>query len=340
MPKIKTTPNYKKATAKITSRTSIQSKDKKSRSKSKSVIVFAPALAFAYFLDICGSWDLTDTGFNRYYNSNESRRPDTRMAALNEMFNSLRNSAEAQEHEKDARSAAESARATKSDGLKRQDMDDEDLVIEELGTDMIGPASIEKYTETLGINALNYEFFVLCEIVQIDELFQLTRKGFTEGWMSQWDKRGSPLEANIEAHRRYIRSRIEELPKDGALFKKVYRQVFLAGKEPEVKTLPKKIAMAYWEELFTPTVHPWKTKNVNFLEAWLVYMEEKWTRNVSKDMWNQTLEFANKTVMDDTLGFWSEDQAWPGVIDDFVLWCRETGVVVTARPNVGMQVDD
>jgi DCN1-like protein 1/2 len=43
-------------------------------------------------------------------------------------------------------------------------------------------------------------------------------------------------------------------------------------------------------------------------------------------MWNQTLEFANKTMEDESLSFWSEDGAWPSVIDDFVSWCKEKGV--------------
>lgn len=43
-------------------------------------------------------------------------------------------------------------------------------------------------------------------------------------------------------------------------------------------------------------------------------------------MWNMILEFATKTMSDETLSFWNEDGAWPSVIDDFVAWCREKGV--------------
>lgn len=43
-------------------------------------------------------------------------------------------------------------------------------------------------------------------------------------------------------------------------------------------------------------------------------------------MWNMTLEFALKSVDDESLSFWSEDGAWPSVIDDFVEWCKAKGV--------------
>jgi DCN1-like protein 1/2 len=40
-------------------------------------------------------------------------------------------------------------------------------------------------------------------------------------------------------------------------------------------------------------------------------------------MWFQALEFFNKAKSDESLSFWSEDSAWPGVIDEFVLWLKE-----------------
>jgi DCN1-like protein 1/2 len=54
-------------------------------------------------------------------------------------------------------------------------------------------------------------------------------------------------------------------------------------------------------------------------------------------MWNMTLNFAIKCVEDETLSFWSEDGAWPSVIDDFVAWCKEKGIV---KANEAMEVDN
>lgn len=55
---------------------------------------------------------------------------------------------------------------------------------------------------------------------------------------------------------------------------------------------------------------------------WQEYLEANWTKSVNRDMWNQTLEFFLKVLQDEDLTFWSEDGAWPGVIDDFVAWAK------------------
>lgn len=49
-----------------------------------------------------------------------------------------------------------------------------------------------------------------------------------------------------------------------------------------------------------------------------------------------TLEFAVKSLSDESLSFWNEDGAWPSVIDDFVEWCREKGI----GKADGMDVDN
>lgn len=70
----------------------------------------------------------------------------------------------------------------------------------------------------------------------------------------------------------------------------------------------------------------WVSENYNWLELWTQFLNEKWTRSVSKDMWNMALEFGLKAMDDESLSFWNEDGAWPGVIDDFVEWCRGRGI--------------
>jgi DCN1-like protein 1/2 len=106
----------------------------------------------------------------------------------------------------------------------------------------------------------------------------------------------------------------------------VYRHTFVAGKEPNQKALSLENALVYWGLLFTAPGRPWITKSQNWLDLWTAFLKEKWTRSVNRDMWNMTLEFATKTMADEALSFWSEDGAWPSVIDDFVAWCRERGV--------------
>ena len=110
---------------------------------------------------------------------------------------------------------------------------------------------------------------------------------------------------------------------DMALFKRVYRHAFICSKEKGQKALPLETALTYWDVLFGPTGQPWVTASTNWIEMWLEFLKAKWTKSVNKDMWNQTFEFFQKTLVDETLGFWSEDGAWPGVIDEFVAYSKE-----------------
>ena len=44
---------------------------------------------------------------------------------------------------------------------------------------------------------------------------------------------------------------------------------------------------------------------------------------MNRDMWNMTYEFYKKTLEDESLGWWDEHGAWPGVVDDFVVYVKE-----------------
>jgi DCN1-like protein 1/2 len=139
---------------------------------------------------------------------------------------------------------------------------------------------------------------------------------------------------SLTAHKKHIKECTKALSTDTAYFRKVYRAAFTAGKEPDQKALQRENALVYWDMMFAPPGMKWETATTDWLAEWKAFLGDKWTRSVNKDMWNQTLEFALKSMEDETLGFWSEDAAWPGVIDDFVVWCRERKV-----GGSGMEVD-
>lgn len=52
-------------------------------------------------------------------------------------------------------------------------------------------------------------------------------------------------------------------------------------------------------------------------------------------MWDQTGVFVQKSLEDESMGWWSEDGAWPGVLDDFVGYVRER----RKANNNGMDVE-
>ena len=145
----------------------------------------------------------------------------------------------------------------------------------------------------------------------------------------------SSVAASKSAHQQHIRQRVAQLSSDPAYFKRVYRYTFVAGKEADQRSLALENAVAFWRVLFSPPGRPWRSASHDWLALWTTFLDEKWTRSVNRDMWNQLLEFAMRTLEDETLSFWSEDGAWPSVIDDFVAWCKTRGV----GGSVAMETD-
>jgi DCN1-like protein 1/2 len=131
-----------------------------------------------------------------------------------------------------------------------------------------------------------------------------------------------------------LRKLISTLSTDTSLFRKVYKYTFVTGREGDQKSLSLENALIYWGMLFSPPGMEWKTPNHDWLDLWKTFLGEKWTRSVNKDMWNMTLEFALKSMSDESLSFWSEDGAWPSVIDDFVAWCKQKGIGKTESMDV------
>lgn len=134
------------------------------------------------------------------------------------------------------------------------------------------------------------------------------------------------MDASHKDHAKHIRKLVKSLSKDPALFKKVYKYAFIVGRESDQKSLGLENALIYWELLFAPPGMQWKNEHRDWLALWKKFLAEKWTRSVNRDMWNMALEFAFKSMEDDSLSFWNEDGAWPSVIDDFVQWCKDNGV--------------
>jgi len=82
-------------------------------------------------------------------------------------------------------------------------------------------------------------------------------------------------------------------------------------------------AIDFWRLLFSQGGFRWKDAETDWLELYVEFLESKWRKSINKDLWDQTGVFAQKTLEDGSMSWWSEDGAWPGVIDDFVAFVRE-----------------
>ncbi|KAI0191577.1 DUF298-domain-containing protein [Astrocystis sublimbata] len=191
--------------------------------------------------------------------------------------------------------------------------------------DTLGASSAMSYLQSIGVGFEDASLFLAVELLQAPSIGEITRAGFLNGWRDA----GA---AKADAQTAHLSRLSSSMSRDRDLFRKVYRYAFVAGKEKEQRALSLEMALLYWDTLFKAPGQSWvgsETK-INWLDQWKAFLDETWTRSVNRDMWNQCLEFAYKSIDDETLDFWNEDGAWPGVIDEFVAWYKK---------KRGMEVD-
>ncbi len=128
----------------------------------------------------------------------------------------------------------------------------------------------------------------------------------------------------IPKQRQFLGLQINQFRTKMDVFKRVYRPRFICQKERGQNALPLENAIVVWQLIFYTPGQQWTTrKEDDWCKLWIRFLNETWTKSVNKDMWDQTFEFYLKSLADDSLTFWSEDGAWPAVIDDFVLYVKE-----------------
>ena len=147
---------------------------------------------------------------------------------------------------------------------------------------------------------------------------EITRDDFISGW----DTRRADTIAKQKSAVQEMRKQLAGAS-DPDFFRTVYKHSHLLARQPGQRAVMLEAAGEFWRMLFGPGGLQWKDKNDDWLELWIDFLDQEWKKSVSNDLWNQTLSFANKTLEDGTLSWWSEESAWPGVIDEFVAWMKK-----------------
>jgi len=121
-----------------------------------------------------------------------------------------------------------------------------------------------------------------------------------------------------------MKNLVKTLPSSKDVFTRVYKYTFQLAKQGNQKTIPLDMAIPYWSLLFSSTASAikWSTPSAPWLEWWTEFLNTEWKRAVNKDVWNETLRFAQESLQDQALSFWSEEASWPSVIDEFVGWVK------------------
>ncbi|XP_072990707.1 uncharacterized protein [Typha latifolia] len=127
---------------------------------------------------------------------------------------------------------------------------------------------------------------------------------------------------SIEKFREKLPSIRAEI-KDEQKFRDIYNFAFLWAKEKGQKSLALDTALGMWQLLFAEKHWP-------LVDHWCEFLQVRHNKAISRDTWSQLLEFV-KTI-DPQLSNYDAEGAWPYLIDEFVEYLIENGIV--QRRNV------
>ncbi|XP_071698545.1 uncharacterized protein [Rutidosis leptorrhynchoides] len=112
--------------------------------------------------------------------------------------------------------------------------------------------------------------------------------------------------------------------KDDQKFKEIYIFAFGWAKEKGQKSLALDTAIGMWQLLFEEKQWP-------LVEHWCQFLQARHNKAISRDTWSQLLEFAR--IVDPTLSNYDAEGAWPYLIDEFVEYLTENGII-QQKPRV------
>ncbi|MCJ1388146.1 Scaffold-type E3 ligase [Xylographa bjoerkii] len=183
--------------------------------------------------------------------------------------------------------------------------------------DTIGTAGTIKYLTDLTLSLDEPAVLAVLTDLSAPTMGELIRDGFLAGWRTLGAD-SLPKQIAVLPH---LRAQLSSSPD---YFRRVYKHTFLLARTPGQKGVALDAAIEFWRLLFGNAGVEWKGQDgTDWLGLWCGFVEERWKKSVSKDMWDQTGVFALKSLEDGSMAWWSEDGAWPGVLDEFVVFVRE-----------------
>ncbi|KAE8154723.1 Cullin binding-domain-containing protein [Aspergillus avenaceus] len=184
--------------------------------------------------------------------------------------------------------------------------------------DVIGIEGAMKFLTDIRVQLDEVACLGVAELLKSPSMGEFTREGFRNGWRTT----GCDTVEKMISQAEDLRSQIPTQPD---LFRRVYRYTFPLCRMQGQRNLQFEIAMEQWNLFFTPDKGgvEWNTDSTPWLDWWIEFLEDRGKRPVNKDLWEQIEVFMRKTHEDENFGWWSADGAWPGTIDDFVVWVQK-----------------
>jgi len=174
-------------------------------------------------------------------------------------------------------------------------------------SDKIEIAGIEKLCADLQVDPTDVIMLAIAWEMRAATMCVFTREEWTRGMTEMGCD-------TIDALRSSFGSLRDQLKEPDA-FRDYYQFCFGFAKDPGfgVRTLPIEVAVQMWQMTIA--------EHFPLLPRWLAFLEETNIKAVTKDVWDMLLTFA--TDVDEDMGNYDEDGAWPVLIDDFVEWYKE-----------------
>ncbi|CAG9460851.1 unnamed protein product [Pedinophyceae sp. YPF-701] len=175
------------------------------------------------------------------------------------------------------------------------------------GEDVILAEGIMKFCEDLGVDPTDIAMLVLSYHMGAETMGEWKRAEFAHGMhclqcdsVKQLQGKLGPLRDSLS---------------DAGTFGEVYRYAYGFSCPKGQKVVQLEAALGMWRLLFDGRGWP-------HLDAWCDFLQEHHGRAISRDTWNQLLDFVN-TIKPDLSNYDLEGGAWPYLLDEFVEVTRE-----------------
>lgn len=189
-------------------------------------------------------------------------------------------------------------------------LDDLYLKYEDKHCGKIMAEGIISFCEDLGVDPGDVVMFVICWHMQAEKMGEFTREEFQDGLLEMGvDTVFSPL-ASLKTKIPWLRCELD----DPVLFKQIYEYAFSFSCENNQKSLHLDVATSIWPLLIKKDRWP-------YIDDWCAFLKEHYKRAVSRDTWNQLLDFIGTVGTD--LNKYDPNGAWPYLIDEFMEWVQE-----------------
>jgi DCN1-like protein 1/2 len=164
---------------------------------------------------------------------------------------------------------------------------------------------IIKFCEDLGIDPeSDVLILIIACLIGAKDTYTFTKQEFVDGMEDLGCFTLKQMKDQIQNWRKKIFESDEK-------FKDFYKFVFTFSTSS--KTLLPDVACALWKLILSG-----KYKH---LDLWIKFLNEEYKKPITKDTWNQFLDFTRN--VDEDFSNYDQEDGWPSVIDEFVAYAQE-----------------